>query len=133
MSILANIKQHSRKKHAWSGVMEFALKHIFARDVFPHIKNITNLLAQLDQSDGREFVDIVLQYFLERGELKNREKFFELISDIMTLAEQLKEEGQQERALKIARNLLNDGAEPAFVAKVTRLSLPVIKNLKKNN
>ena len=143
---LGEIEDEQLKKHAWSGVMEFALKHIFARDVLPHIKNIAGILAQLDQKDGREFVEVVLQYFLERGELKNREQFFELINDnishevggdIMTLAEQLREEGkcegQQEKALEIARTLLEDGSDPEFVAKVTRLPLLKIKDLKKNN
>ena len=142
---LGEIEDEQLKKHAWSGVMEFALKHIFARDVLPHIKNITTLLAQLDQLDGREFVEVVLQYFLERGEIKNKDQFFELINDnishevggdIMTLAEQLREEGksegQQQKAFEIARDLLKDGSDPSFVAKITKLTLPQIKDLKKH-
>ncbi len=137
---LVEIEDEQLKEHAWSGVVEFALKHIFARDVLPHIKNIANLLATLDKQDGRSFVEIVLQYFLERGEIKSKEQFFELINDnishevggdIMTLAEQLREEGQREKALEIARSLLEDGSDPSFVAKVTKLPLPQVKDLKK--
>jgi len=143
---LGEIEDEELKKHAWSGVLEFALKHIFARDILPHIKSIAGLLAQLDQLGGREFVEIVLQYVLERGELKDREQFFELINDnishevggdIMTLAEQIRDEGRIEGELKgkleVAKQLLEDGAEPAFVAKITKLPLPTIKDLKNNN
>lgn len=147
---LGEIEDEELKKHAWSGVLEFALKHIFARDIFPHIKNIAGLLAQLDQSDGREFVEIVLQYFLERGELKDREQFFELINDnishevggdIMTLAEQLKEEGRHEGMiagelkgkLDVARQLLEDGADLELVARATQLPMPQLKKLTRHN
>jgi len=123
-------------------MLEFALKHIFARDIYPHIKNIAGFLAQIDQLGGREFVEIVLQYVLERGELKDREQFFELINDnishevggdIMTLAEQLKEEGRYEGKLEVAKKLLEDGADLELVSKATHLPLPILKDLKKNN
>lgn len=137
---LGQIEDERLKQHAWSGVMEFALKHIFARDILPHIENISTLLYNLDKMDGRSFVEVVLQYFLERGEIKSKEQFFELVNDnishevggdIMTLAEQLKKEGQKEKALEIARTLLEDGSDPSFVAKVTKIPLPQIKDLKK--
>jgi predicted transposase/invertase (TIGR01784 family) len=137
---LGEIEDEQLKKHAWSGVMEFALKHIFARDLLPHIKNIANLLAQLDQLDGREFVEIVLQYFLGSGELKDREQFFELINDsisyevggdIMTLAEQFIEEGIEKGKLEVIKTMLSNGVEPAFIAKNTGVSMREIEALQK--
>ncbi|HIF0232372.1 TPA: hypothetical protein ACXYK5_002292 [Legionella pneumophila] len=50
----------------------------------------------------------------------------------MSLAEQLKEEGRSEKEREIAKRLLDEGAEPTFVAKVTGLSLDKIKMLQKH-
>ena len=44
--------------------MEFALKHIFARDILPWLKDIADTLHQLDNAGGRDFIAIVLQYLL---------------------------------------------------------------------
>jgi predicted transposase/invertase (TIGR01784 family) len=134
---------------AWSGVMEFSLKHIFARDILPWLKDIADTLHQLDIAGGRDFIAIVLQYLLERGELSDKDEFFKLIDTqishevgekIMSLAEQLKEEGLIEGMLKgelkkekeIAKRLLEEGSDPAFVAKITGLSLDKIKELQKH-
>lgn len=50
----------------------------------------------------------------------------------MSLAEQLKEEGRIEKEREIAKRMLDEGAEPAFVAKVTGLSLDKINMLQKH-
>lgn len=146
---LGQIDDETLKQHAWSGVMEFALKHIFARDILPFLKDIADTLHQLDNAGGRDFIAIVLQYLLERGELSDKEAFFKLIDTqishevgekIMSLAEQLKEEGRIEGKLEgelegkqeIAKRLLEENTDPAFVAKVTGLSLDKIKLLQKH-
>lgn len=87
----------------------------------------------------------MLQYLLERGELSDKDAFFKLIDTqishevgekIMSLAEQLKQEGRIEGELnkerEIAKRLLEEGADPVFVAKVTGLSLDKIKILQKH-
>ena len=142
---LGQIDDEILKQHAWSGVMEFALKHIFARDILPWLREIASKLHQIDKAGGRNFIAIVLQYLLERGELSDKEAFFELIDTqishevgekIMSLAEQLKEEGRIEGELskekEIAKRLLDEGSDPAFVAKITGLSLDKIKTLQKH-
>jgi len=54
----------------------------------------------------------------------------------MSLAEQLKQEGRIEGELnkerEIAKRMLDEGSDPAFVAKVTGLSLDKIKTLQKH-
>ena len=54
----------------------------------------------------------------------------------MSLAEQLKEEGREkgriEKEREIAKRMLDEGADPTFVAKVTGLSLDKIKVLQKH-
>lgn len=49
----------------------------------------------------------------------------------MSLAEILREEGRTEGRIDTAKSLLAEGMEPAFVAKVTKLSLDKIKALQK--
>lgn len=142
---LGQIDDETLKQHTWSGVMEFALKHIFARDILPWLKDITDRLHQLDNAGGRDFIALVLQYLLERGELSDKDAFFKLIDTqishevgdkIMSLAEQLKNEGRIEgehnKEREIAKRLLEEGAEPVFVAKITGLSLDKIKMLQKH-
>ncbi len=93
---LGQIEDEELKKHAWAGVMEFALKHIFARDILPYLRDMAGLLHHIDQTGGRDYIAIVLQYILERGELRDKQAFFELINHqispevgekIMSLAE----------------------------------------------
>jgi hypothetical protein len=52
-------------------------------------------------------------------------------SEIMNLAEILKEEGKHEGKLETAKNMLLAGSDPVFVIKVTGLSLQEVKVLKK--
>lgn len=138
---LGQIDDETLKQHSWAGVMEFALKHIFARDILPCLKDIVGTLHQLDNAGGRDFIAIVLQYLLERGELSDKEAFFELIDTqishevgekIMSLAEQLREEGELRKSIEIAKKMLDEGSDLVFVAKVTGLSLDKIKKLQKH-
>jgi len=139
---LGRIDDEELKRHAWVGVTEFILKHIFSRDVLPYLQDIAELLRRIVQSGGRDYVSIVLQYALERGELRNKQAFFELINTqissevgekIMTLAEQLIDEGKHkgklEGKLEVAERLLSEGIEIAFVAKMTGIPLERLKVL----
>ncbi len=98
-------------------------------------------MHQIDEAGGRDFIEIELQYLLEWGELSDKEAFFKLIDTqisheigekIMSLAEQLKEEGRLTGKFEIAERMLAEGSDPVFVAKVTGLSLDKIKALQKN-
>ena len=137
---LGRIDDETIRQHAWSGIMEFALKHIFARDILPHLRNIADLMRQVDKQGGSDCLALVLQYLLERGELSDKEAFFNLIDQqishqvgekIMSLAEQLKQEGMREGELKgkleIAQRMLAEGSDPVFIEKVTGLSIEQIK------
>ncbi len=129
---LGRIDDQELKQHAWVGVMEFVLKHIFARDILPFLQDIAEILRSIACSGGRDFVSIVLQYALERGELKNKPAFFELINTqissevgekVMTLAEQLRAEGVQQGKIEVAERLLAKGEKAAYVTEITGLSL----------
>ena len=101
---LNTIHDAALKEHLWSGVMELALKHIFAQNVLPYVESMMSLLRQLEQADGRGFVENVLVYILDRGEmdqasflsLVRKELPPELGDKIMTASEQLIAKGMQQ-------------------------------------
>lgn len=151
---LSQIEDKVLKQNIWSGVMELTLKHIFARDMLPYLKEIVELLKYLENAGAENFVEIVLIYILDRGELSNKDSFLNLIKTelapelgdkFMTLREQWEAEGIQkgiqqgmqqgfvkgqfEEKLKMAKRLLAEKAALSFIAKVTGLSLQQIEEL----
>ena len=108
----------------------------------------THAFALLDNAGGRGYVEIVLQYVLERGEIDDKTAFFKLIDEnvshevgerIMSLGDRLHAEGKlegklegiHEEKLVIAKKMLREGVELAFVSKVTGLSDTVLRQLQK--
>jgi predicted transposase YdaD len=98
-----------------------------ANDV--HNETIVDVLSW---AGVKEFISIVLQYILEHAEMRNKQAFFEFVtidispeigSEVMTLAEQLRQEGKLENQLEIAKRLLAEKVEFAFISKITGLSL----------
>lgn len=100
----------------------------------------------LENSGGGDYLALVLQYLLERGELSDKDAFFNLIEQqishqvgekIMSLAEQLRQEGVREGELKgkleIAKRMLAEGSDPVFIEKVTGLSIDQVKKIAKEN
>lgn len=146
------------KQQQWSGVMSFMMKHIYARDVVPYIKEIMGLLRSLERNDGGDYIISLLYYVLEAGDTVNPEALIEIAKEglsaktegeIMTIAERLiqkgrlegwhkgviegkaegKAEGKQEAVQLVARRLLIKGYTKAEVAEVTGLSLIDINNI----
>jgi predicted transposase/invertase (TIGR01784 family) len=133
------------RQDTWSGIIKFVLKHIFDSDMLPVFLSVIPILKFLIENDGHDVCGIVLQYAIESGEFSDVEAFFDLINknvshevgeSIMSLADKLRHEGKLEGELnkerEIAKRMLDEGAEPAFVAKVTGLSLDKIKVLQKH-
>ena len=131
---LNTIDDEALKQHAWSGVMDLALKHIFARDVLPHLKDMLTLLQQLDQTDGWGVVETVIKYLLNRGQM-DKQDFIAVIQreltptlgeKIMTISEQLIAEGMQKGRhldkLEITHKLLAKGLDENFIAEITELT-----------
>lgn len=127
---LSTIDDDTLKQHAWSGVMDLALKHIFARDVLPYLKDMMALLQQLDQADGWSVIETVIKYLLDRGQM-DKQAFItviqheltpELGDKIMTVSEQLIAEGMQKGRLKAAQKMLAEQLDEALIARITDLS-----------
>ena len=135
---LGEVKDEEIKSHAWAGVMEFALKHAIERDVLSKVKEIVGLMRHIINQGGENYVEIVLEYLLERGEMQSQNEFIELINKeisteigekVMTLAERIRTEGRQQGMEDIAKRLLAEKLDIAFIAKVTHLSIAQIKQL----
>lgn len=88
----------------------------------------------------------MLYYLLNEGEFLNEEQFWAILHQefhpdiedrVMTIAQKLrasgKEEGRQEgkleAKLEVARRMLAEGTEMAFIVKLTGLSIQQIKEL----
>jgi recombination-promoting nuclease RpnB len=102
---LTKIEDEELKKNTWAGVMQLTLKHIYARDMLPYINDIIELMQHFVWANDQNFVETVLVYILNRGELNDKETFLNLVKTklapeagekIMTIAEQLKAEGIQQ-------------------------------------
>lgn len=99
---------------------------------------------KIDQNGGSDYISIILQYIIERSELVNKDAFFTIINTeisadmgdkIMTLAEQLRQEGRfegkmegkLEGKMETAKRLLEAGLDISFIAKATDLPINKIK------
>jgi predicted transposase/invertase (TIGR01784 family) len=139
---LNKIDDETIKQNIWAGVMELTLKHIFKRDMLPYLPDIVRILKQLERENGKNLIENVLIYILDRGEV-NQDEFISLIkkefSDetgegIVTVAEQLiakgRADGIHEEKVIIAKRLLSEKLDELFIAKITELSLEQIQKLK---
>ncbi|MBX9705347.1 MAG: Rpn family recombination-promoting nuclease/putative transposase [Gammaproteobacteria bacterium] len=103
-------------EHGYAAVMELLVKHIRQREIIPVIQRIRELplFAQIFDIGAGEYRKIVLRYITDKGETENKGQVIELLTDpsidagdeIMTIAEQWKQEGKQENAEAIAKRLL---------------------------
>lgn len=151
---LTKIEDAILKKKAWLGVMELTLKHIFARDILPHLHDIIELLQILEKSNGENITETVLTYIIDRGEITNKDTFIALVKQglsseigekIVTIAEQFKAEGVkqgvqqgvQQSLEKVAKKILSEETGftgpnlIAFVQRITGLSKEKIEELGK--
>jgi hypothetical protein len=154
---LSQISDEILKRQAWAGLMAFVQKHVFARDILPHIKEIATLLRQAARSGGKGFVSGILEYVVRCGEFEDVDDFIELVNtgicseigdEVMSLATQLigrgikqgmeqgveqgVEQGKVEMMRHIALNLLLEGQDATFTAKMTGLSLEDVFLLKEH-
>jgi predicted transposase/invertase (TIGR01784 family) len=153
---LNKISDHVIRERVWSGIMEFVLKHIYVRDMLPYLPVIIEIIHLLERQDSEKIVENVIVYLLDRGEWSDRKKFIHAVeknlgSDmgrkVMTLAEQWRtegrleghqlghqlghREGRHEQNLEIAKRLLSEGVDLAFIAKITNLTIATLEKLAK--
>jgi len=130
---LTQIQDEEMRKHAWGGVMEFALKHVFASDILSHLKGFVDVMQYVEQTGGGEYISSMLQYLFGRGQVGDKEAFFQLVNEVsletgekvMTLAEQFKQEGLQEglqQAKTLAEQFKQEGVQQGREEKAMEIA-----------
>ncbi len=142
-----------------SGVaLLMTLKHVFDRNLEVFFEQVlVDAYKYLDQSGNRDDLTDMLYYLLNEGEFLDEERFWSILHQefspetevkIMTIAQKLEaralekglekgleqglEKGLEQGFEEVAKNLLSEGADLAFISKVTKLSLSRIHELKRN-
>ena len=124
------------KTHRKVALLEYVQKHIHARDINTHLLNIAGLMEQSEL--GKEHMQCMGRYLMQEGNALDSKKFILNLGkntpryreDLMTIAEQLRQEGmqqgmhrgRQEERSEIALNLLSIGIDHTAIASATRMS-----------
>jgi predicted transposase/invertase (TIGR01784 family) len=140
-----NIPDEELKKKAWSGILQFFMKHIHERNLLKKWEEIADLLPELVKIEvGYDYIESILFYTLTRinkddkislhkmlTTTLNEEKGEELMA---SLAKHWYDEGIQEGVEKgiekTAINMLNSNLDLKLICQVTGLSMHEITRLK---
>jgi len=141
---VGQLSDETLKQQQWVGPMALAMKHIRDSDITAELLGILAILEQTAREDETQINNLVsfaralLNYVTSTGNIIDAQAFIEQTSqcaseplrgEVMTIAEKLQELGMQKGMQDVALNLLREGTDPAFVARVTKLSLEEIQRL----
>lgn len=154
---LSKISDTKLKEFLRYGVIARTMKHIYAKDFLPILKDLIKDLHNIEIQGELHYIYTVLSYIIEAGEL-NKQEFIETVkigltqvneANVMTLAEQFREEGYQKgialaeqkelqgvekgrtEAFKtIAMKLFTQGMTITQVANITGLSVWEVEKFK---
>jgi predicted transposase/invertase (TIGR01784 family) len=113
------IKDEDLRNKKWSGIMNFMFKHVFERDIWPHLAQMLDMLEVIQKEDGAvNFSGQVLEYWILASELKKqdpqdfihtvRERLSGPIGEkLMTMAEQLRIEGESNLLVNLLEHKFN--------------------------
>lgn len=103
---LSKISDEKLKEKLMYGIVAYAMKHVYGRNLLQVVKDILNQAKRLDleKDDENDYLCSVLLYLMEAGEA-DRQEFIKVVNraglptineeKIMTLAEQFRQEGEQ--------------------------------------
>lgn len=146
------------RRAKWANIWQLALKHVPREDVLLWIAGLIELFPPIIEEKGEAYVSVVLEYILETGDTSDYDELMSMLTrelpktlggQVMTIAQRLQERGVQQgieqgiekgkqeginegmqRGFHLAaKKMLRENADPAFVAKVTELSLKEIQRL----
>lgn len=137
---LTQIDDQELAKHQWAGLMELALKAAYLSDSLPTVEMIINLYPTCGDDVG--IMHVVLEYTVRSSGVASIPEFLQMVNQqlpsevgesIMTIAEQLRQEGHQEGHQKgvetMAEHLLRAGVDPRLVARASSLSVKAGKEI----
>ena len=130
----------------WIGPMLESLKYIRQADMTPYTINILDHIRwPLAESAAKELLRSLLYYLLNAGNIANINDILHstdrisqpVRGEIMSLAEKLRaegheagrEEGREAERQAMAKAMLAEEADPAFVVKVTGLTMEQVESL----
>lgn len=135
------IPEEKLTSRRWAGTVEFIMRNQFRQHLTHELKKIANNFNFLIHEKDGQLVLELLSYIIniddEHRDIKELTAIIhdqllpEVERDIVTLAERLREEGAHKQQLEIAQRMLEEGADEAFVVKVTKLSVSKIRALQK--
>jgi len=145
---ISQIPDEEIRKHEWSGLMEFIMKHIYVRDMLLYLRQAIDDMQRLAREDGEDYLLAVLKYILNRSEMQNKAEFFTIVEqslpktikgDFMTIADMLRAEGFEEGMknkleeikevrLQMAKKLLEFTNDMKLISQTTGLSLTEIES-----
>lgn len=138
---VGTIPDEELRKRQWAGLMEFAMKHVFARDVLPLIREMMPQLKRIDKLGENSYIMRIFDYLMTVGDIHDSETFIEVVTqnlspqlgaEIMTFAERLRQEGIEKGIKTIALKLLQKENMPlSAIAELTGLTLEQLNALKK--
>jgi len=136
------------------------MKYIYEKDFLPALKDLINDLKDIEIQGEMNYIYTILSYIIEAGEL-DKQEFVKTIKtgltqvnevNIMTLAEQFRQEGRQEcialaeqrkkeglqegklEAFKtVTLKLFDQGMTSAQVVNITGLTVQEVEQLKDKN
>ena len=154
---LSKIPDEKLKEFLRYGVIARTMKHIYEKDFLPVLKELINDLRDIETQGEMNYIYTVLSYIIEIGEL-DKQEFIQTVkigltqvneANIMTLAEQFRQEGYQKgkadglataEQLKqkgekkvletVIMKLFSQGMNITQVANITDLSVGEIEQLK---
>jgi predicted transposase/invertase (TIGR01784 family) len=120
---LSKIPDKKLKEFLRYGIIARTMKHIYEKDFLPVLKEIVCDLKNIGGQDEITYIHTVLSYIIEAGEL-DKQEFIQTANagltqevNIMTLAEQFRQEGRQEGYEKakatLAEQFKREGYEEA--------------------
>jgi predicted transposase/invertase (TIGR01784 family) len=124
------IPDEELRKRQWAGLMEFTMKHVFARDVLPLIQQIMPQLQHIDKLGENDYIMRIIDYLMTVGDIHDSEAFIEVVTqnlspqmgaEIMTFAERLRQEGKQEGRQEGIEQGLQKGKEEGIKAIASKL------------
>ena len=140
-----NISEEQLKSHPWAATLEYIMHHRRALDVRPVLKAIAPNIRMF-YLEGQTLYVLSLYTYIENvytyeapveelARIAGEEISPRAAEDIMTIAEKIrvesKLEGKLEEKIDMAKKMMAEGVDAAFVAKISGLPLDQVKKLQK--
>ena len=139
-----SVDEEALKEHTWDFVFEMLMKYIHDDDILDKLLELIPKMMQIEKENGGiDFVVLTFRYLLTSARNCDKEEIYKLVnkleaarSGIMTVAEQLRQEGRDEMERKVAeaernciRALLNTGFNQQKIAETLGLPLARVQTL----